>query len=59
MYRTSDGKAFRGFLDWDPMLRKVNFYYYDFDSQEWTSDGLGKFRPAPVENQVKEQVIGG
>lgn len=41
------------------MTRKVNFYYYDFDTKTWTSDGLRQFRPAPVEGQAKEQVIGG
>ena len=56
LVRIEDGKKLQGFLDWDPMERKVNFYYFDEDKMGWVSEKLGKFRPLPLPEEKK--VIG-
>ena len=58
--RIADGRRFQGFLDWDGMSRKMNFYYYDEDVPGWVSDTLGNFRPIPAKGEnTDKKVING
>ena len=59
MVKISDGKKFQGFLDWDKMSRKVNFYYYDTERKLWVSEDLTNFAPVPLKEPKSKKVIGG
>ena len=55
LIRKSDGAVFQGFLDWDPMSRKMNFYYYSDTLDGWTSAPLGEFKPVQIQKTVVDE----